>query len=187
MPAVRSIVDPLGLAPRAARAGAAAADTAAATAIRVLDRALASPRTEEALDLVLSSPLVERAILKVADGPLVDTAVRAAIRAGLAERIAGELLDSGAVDRALDSPRTAELVSRLLDADQLWVVVDEIARSPAVTDAISHQSVGFAEQVADEVGQRSRRADAWLESRARRLLHRSPAPPDVVPPEPGVP
>ncbi len=177
MPALITIVDPLGLGRRAADAGAGAA-------VRLLDRALASPRSEEALDVVLRSALTERAVLALARGPLVDTGVRAAIRAGLAERIAGELLDSGALDRALESPRAAELVAHMLDADQLWVVVDEIAKSPAVTQAITQQSAGFANQVAGEVGERSRRADVWLERRARRVLRRPPPPPDVAAAEP---
>jgi hypothetical protein len=49
-------------------------------------------------------------------------------------------------------------------------------RSPAVTAAITQQSVGFADQVAGELGERSRQADARLERIARRLLRRHPAP-----------
>jgi hypothetical protein len=44
-----------------------------------------------------------------------------------------------------------------------------------VTDAIAHQGAGFADQVAGELGERSRRADARLEGIVRRLLHRRPA------------
>jgi hypothetical protein len=132
--------------------------------------------------------------------------VHAAIRTGLVERVAGELLESGAVetvvDRALASPRMAELAARVLDSDEmealvaqvldsrlvdssvarvlaseeLWIVVEEVARSPAVTEAIAHQGAGFADQVVDDLGQRSRRADARLERVARRLLRRPPAP-----------
>ena len=49
-------------------------------------------------------------------------------------------------------------------------MVDEIARSPSVTEAITHQSVGFADQIADTVRDSSRDADAWLERAARRLV-----------------
>ena len=52
-------------------------------------------------------------------------------------------------------------------------MVDEIAHSPAVTDAIGQQSVGFADQVAGQVRVRSQRADARVERVARRLLRRS--------------
>ena len=66
---------------------------------------------------------------------------------------------------------------RLLQSDDLWLVVDEVASSPAVTAAISRQSVSFAEEVAGGVRARSAGADAWLERRARRLLRRRAAPP----------
>jgi len=34
-------------------------------------------------------------------------------------------------------------------AKELWILVDEIARSPSVTEAITHQSAGFIDQVTD--------------------------------------
>ena len=51
-------------------------------------------------------------------------------------------------------------------------MVDEIARSPAVTEAITQQSLGFADQVAGGVRDRSRNADEVLERVARRALRR---------------
>jgi hypothetical protein len=41
-----------------------------------------------------------------------------------------------------------------------------------VTEAITRQSVGFADQVAGQVRDRSRNADARLERAARRVLKR---------------
>ena len=69
----------------------------------------------------------------------------------------------------------------MLEGEELWLVVDEIAQSPAVTEAITRQSIGFADQVAGGVRGRSRNADAWLERAARRALRRPPAapPPDA--------
>ncbi len=146
---------------------------------------------------------------------LADAVTRVLIEQRLVERIADELVASGAVDRmvdqALESPRMMELLERVLDSEgmerlvaqvldsrlvdtsvarvlaseELWLVVDEVARSPAVTAAISQQGAGFADQIATEVGQRSRRADAWVERAARRMLHRHPRPPDV--PDPATP
>jgi hypothetical protein len=55
--------------------------------------------------------------------------------------------------------------------------VDQIARSPAVTEAITQQSMGFADQVAGEVRRSSQRADAGLERAAHRLLRRKLRPP----------
>ena len=140
------------------------------------------------------------------EGPLGDVAARAAVGSGLIERIAGEMLEAGVAehvaDRVLAGPELDRLVTRVLEdqaterlvaqvldsrlldesvkrvlvSEELWLVVDEIARSPAVTSAISQQGMGFADQVVEEVGVRSRRADAWLERAARRMLNRTPSP-----------
>ena len=64
------------------------------------------------------------------------------------------------------------MVARLLESEEMWVLVDEIAQSPAVTEAVTQQSLGFADEVADDVNKRARRADAIAEHIARRLLHR---------------
>jgi hypothetical protein len=92
------------------------------------------------------------------------------------ERTVGQVIDSRLLDQAF---------SRLLENEELWVLIDEIAQSPAVTEAITQQSLGFADEVADEVNQRTRRADAIAERIARRLLRRrariDPPPPAAVP------
>jgi hypothetical protein len=90
----------------------------------------------------------------------VEAATLMALEAALASRIAEE-----AMDRALES----RLASRSLDR-----VVEEVAQSPAVLDAVTQQSAGFADQVADRMRARSRNADAWLERKARRALRRAP-------------
>jgi hypothetical protein len=178
VPSLGSVVDPFGLWSRASLA--------------VLDRVLASKWAEGALDMTLRSALAERAVRTVVEGPLADAAVLSAIRARLVERIAADLLESGAVARLLDSDDAQALagevldsrlvdtsVARVLASEELWLVVDEVARSPSVTEAIAHQGAGFADQVADDLGERSRRADARLERVARRLLRRRPAAEDA--------
>ena len=65
-------------------------------------------------------------------------------------------------------------MERLPQSEEVWALVDEIARSPAVTEAIAQQSMGFAGQMAGEVRVSSQRADAGLERMARRLLRREP-------------
>jgi hypothetical protein len=59
-----------------------------------------------------------------------------------------------------------------LASPALWRLVDEIAASPAVTAAITQQSLGFADQVEEQVRMRSRGADDWLEQKVRRLTRR---------------
>jgi hypothetical protein len=135
----------------------------------------------------------------VLDTPLPEHVADRLLAGGVAEQIAERVVTGPEIDRlleaALDSPRAAELVERTLDSrlvdvavarvlvsEELWLLVDEIASSPAVTAAITQQSAGFVDQVAGELGERSRRADARLERLARRLLHRPPPPADGAPP-----
>jgi hypothetical protein len=65
-----------------------------------------------------------------------------------------------------------EFIDRLIASDALWRLVDEIAASPAVAAAVTQQSLGFADQVGDQVRARSRTADDRLERVARRLTRR---------------
>ena len=159
-----------------------------------------------ALDAAVRSELASRAVCLLIEGPLGDVAARAAVRSGLIERVAGEMLEAGVAehvaDRVLQGPELEGLVTRVLEdqaterlvaqvldsrlldesvkrvlaSEELWLVVDEIARSPAVTAAISQQGMGFADQVVEEVGVRTRRADAWLERAARRMMNRTATP-----------
>jgi len=174
VPSLGTVVDPFGLWSR--------------TSLAVLDRVLASQWASDAMAITLRSALAERAVLTVIEGPVGQAALASAIRTGLAERAAAELVDSGALARILDSDEMEELVGQVLDSrlldtsvarvlasEELWILVEEVARSPAVTEAIAHQGVGFAGQVAGELGERSRRADARLERLARKLLRRRPA------------
>jgi membrane-bound lytic murein transglycosylase B len=115
---------------------------------------------------------VEDAVLAAAED-----AIDRAIAQGLVERIVERLLAEGIVERTVDRvfderQVVDEVVKRLIESEALWVLVDEIAQSPAVTEAIGRQSIGFADQVAGEVRNRSRRADARLERVARRALRR---------------
>ena len=98
--------------------------------------------------------------------------VDSVFESGLIDRFLGGLVDSGALDRFFD---------RMLNSEGLWHLIDEIAGSPAVTAAISQQGLGFADQVGDQVRERSRKADDWMERAARRLISRQAK---VVPAEP---
>jgi hypothetical protein len=109
----------------------------------------------------------------------------AGLDAVLESRVAEEAVDRAlasrlaehTVDRVFDQERLIdETVTRLLESEELWVLVDSIAKSPAVTEAIARQSVGFADQVAGEVRARSHRIDMRLEQAARRIARRPPRP-----------
>jgi hypothetical protein len=77
-----------------------------------------------------------------------------------ARRLVDSFFDSGLFDRFVD---------RLLVSDGLWRLVDELAASPEVTAAISHQGMGFADQIGNQLRARSRKGDDRLEHTARRL------------------
>jgi hypothetical protein len=80
------------------------------------------------------------------------------------------------VARVLESKLLDVGVRQLLASEELWEMIDEIARSPAVGDAIAHQSMGLADEMADEVRIRSRRVDDWLERATRRAMRRGDRP-----------
>jgi hypothetical protein len=177
---------PVRLASGAVRAAGRRAEDAA---LGSLDALLASRFGSEAVDRILASELADRAIGKALEGRLVEIVARDMVRYAVLERVTDQLVADGAIDRsveaALESPALErvvvqvlesrlldEAVRRLIDGDELWILVDEIAQSPSVTDAIARQSVGFADQVAGGVRARSRRADAVLERAAKRALRR---------------
>jgi hypothetical protein len=152
---------------------------------RALSRALAGPLVEAVsrdvvryavVDRMLAAGIVEQTAARMLDGPELERAVETALDSAAAERLVGRVIESRLLDEA---------VRRLLESEELWLLVEEIARSPAVTDAITRQSVGFADQVAEGVRVRSRRADAWLERAARRALRRRSI--EDLPEEPSAP
>jgi hypothetical protein len=139
-------------------------------------------------DAVLDSRLAGDLVERVTASPLAGRALRAALEGPLVEAIARDLVRYRVAERLLSEDLVEQTTTRVLESDELWVLVEEIARSPAVTEAITRQSVGFADQVAGGVRARSRSADSWLELRARRVLRRRPtAPPDPPEPDAAVP
>ena len=115
------------------------------------------------LDSRTAGEVVDRVTARALQGPELERVVEAALASPAVERALARVIESELVDRA---------VTELLQSEQLWRLVEEIAGSPAVTDAIARQSMGFADQVAGGVRSRSREADAWLERVARRVVGR---------------
>jgi hypothetical protein len=132
---------------------------------RVLERTGISRAAEDllvaAISRILSGPELERIVAAVLESPGIGRVTDQVLESEGAERLVARVIESRLMDEA---------VARLLVSDDLWLMVDEIARSPAVTEAIGHQSIGFAEQVAGVVRDRSRNADTRLEQFARRLV-----------------
>ena len=151
---------------------------AAATTLRplsgVMDAAAGAGMSLErrALDRVLESDELERVLTTALGSARLQLTVQRVLASDGAKLLVDNLFDSGLIDRFL---------GRLLASESLWHVIDEIAASPAVTAAISQQGLGFADQVGDEVRDRSRKADDWMERAARRLVHRPPRAVPAVP------
>lgn len=148
----------------------------AGLAQRVVDRLLDDGVVEQISERVIEGPEFERVLSNVANSDRVQDAIVRAVDSEAVERLIARLIASPGSERVvalvLESPLLTEAVTGLLESEELWILVDEIARSPSVTEAISHQGMGFADQVAGELRDRSRGADAWLERTARRLRRR---------------
>lgn len=187
---------PLGLAVAAGRVGLELEEQARGAISRRAEQAF-----YEALDAVVTRLMEDR---------VIDRVLERAEAAGVAQHVADRILEDGIAEqiaqRAFSGPelerilaaafKTAlpeELVSELLASEAVWVLVDEIARSPSVTEAIAHQGTGFLDEVASKARDRSRKADARVLKLAERLRRRGrggerPSPGDdiaVTPPLPG--
>ena len=151
-------------------ARAAAGDVARWATLSVLDGILASSVAGEAVDHVLASRWAERTVVQAVDAEQSRRALAAALESPALERAITQVIESRLADDAVARIVDRTLV-RLTDSPALWSLIEEVAASPAVRAAISAQSAGFADELAEDVRQRSRRADEQVEHAARRLLH----------------
>lgn len=169
------------------RAGQALAEPARRAVLSSLDAALAaadaavtSPLAQEAASRILASRLADdvfqRLTVQVIDSPELQRRLVQAIDSPEFERLISQALSSPEAGRlvaqVIDSRLVDVVVEQLLVCDGLWLLIDEIAQSPSVTAAISHQGVGFANQIAGVARERSRTADDRLERLAARLTRR---------------
>jgi hypothetical protein len=150
----------------------AAAEVGIGLERRAVDLVLESDELERVITTAANSTHVQSALVQATQGEAVDRLVDGLFASGAIDRLLGRLIDTGALDRFL---------IRMLASPGLWQMIDEIAASPAVTAAISQQGLSFADQLGDEMRERSRKADDWVERAARRLVHRQPR---VGPPQP---
>jgi hypothetical protein len=178
MASLVGLLDPFGL--RHLPVRAAETIVAGPIGIAIVRAAVDAGLAERLADELLDSGAAERIAERLASGPELDRLVEGALAsprtAALVERMLANPGMDRLITRALDSELVDASVARVLASDELWIIVAAVARSPAVTEAIAHQGFGFADQLADEVGDRSRRADARLERLARKILHRPPSP-----------
>jgi hypothetical protein len=169
--------------------GGAVASRAGRTTLAAIDAMVDSRFAAEASERILSSSLIDRLGKDIARFDVIGRIAEPLVSSGELDRLVDRALDSPAVDRlarrvlespaaerlvgrVIEGPLLDEAVQRLLESEDLWLLVDVIAQSPAVTEAIGRQSIGFADQVAGQVRARSEHADDRLETAARRLLRR---------------
>jgi len=114
---------------------------------RLLERAEAAGVAERVVDRVLTDGMVEQIADRVLTGPELERIVAAAFRSALPE----------------------EVIEQLLASEAVWILIDEVVRSPSVTEAITHQGTGLLENVAAKAREGSRHADTRVQRLAKRL------------------
>jgi hypothetical protein len=150
-------------------------------------------RLEGLFDDALTAPEVERAVDRLIAGPLPDAVVRSLLEHQVVERLAAELASEIDVDLAVSAALEHETTQRLVAAivsspglDQLLVhatdrvlrgpelqrVVDHVARSPEVRDALTQQSTTLATELADGLRTRAESLDEAAERTVRGWLRR---------------
>jgi hypothetical protein len=184
-----------------------AADRVGRASVALIDGALESRYADEAVRRIVESRLAERAATLVLDrveaAGVPQRLVERLLADGIAEQVAARLFEGPelerVVERALESPGVERMLTRIVESrvvdetvarvmeevaqrlprtEAMWDLVDEIVTSPTVTEAITQQGAGFADQMAGTVRAQSRTADARLERLAWRLLRRRPPTPD---------
>jgi hypothetical protein len=125
---------------------------------RIADRLLHEGLAERFIERLLEAPELERLLVVMLDSPGMERLVTRVVESHLTEASMARLIDDAA--------------AQLPQSKALWALVDQVAQSPAVTDAITQQGLGLADEVAADLRDRSRDADAWLERTARRVLRR---------------
>lgn len=139
---------------------------------------------------LLSDEIVDRALVRIERSGIAQRIADRMLADGIAEQIADRALAGPELERMLATafrgPLVEEAVTQLLESQAVWVLVDEIAHSPSVTEAIEHQGSGFLDQVMARLRERSRQADSRVQELAHRVGHapdgRAPSEPAPRPP-----
>lgn len=143
---------------------------------RVADRMLDDGIAERVAARVIKGPELERILVEALSSEQMQGTLTRALEHESVGHLLEQLVRSPGNERLVallvDSPLPEEIVRQLLETEALWVFVDEIARSPSVTEAIAHQGAGFVDEIADKARDRSRSADIWVQRVARRVGRR---------------
>lgn len=140
---------------------------------RLLLRIEESGVAEQVADRLLAHGIAEHIAVRVLEGPELERMVVAALERPETELMLTRIVGSPVIEATVIQV-VEEVIARLPQGEALWGLIDEVAVSPAVTDAITQQGFGFADQVTEDIRDRSRSVDARLERAARRLIRRRP-------------
>jgi hypothetical protein len=149
---------------------------------RAIERATATGAPERLAEQMLADGIADQIAARLLSGPELERIVERALESPGMERVVDRIVESRLLDETITRV-VDDVVGELPSSEALWGLIDVIASSPAVTAAISQQGMGFADQVAEEVRERSRGIDARLERGAWRLLRRRAR--EQAPPAPG--
>jgi hypothetical protein len=141
----------------------------------VLDRALERATATGVPERMLAQGIADQIAERLLAGPELERIVERALESPGMERVVDRVVESRLLEQTITRV-VEDVVGELPSSEAMWALIDVIAQSPAVTEAITQQGFGFADQVADEVRERSRRIDARLERGAWRLLRRRQTP-----------
>jgi hypothetical protein len=158
------------------------------------ERLLMSPQADAALRRLLDGPAVDRIVVALVEARVIERATAELIAAEVPAHLVAQVLETGLLDevvtRALaddsvertvetlltrwfEGPLYDDVVNRVLASPELWRLVDEIAHSPEVIEAVAAGSASLAGEVAHQVRRRTIVADDVAERIARKVLRRS--------------
>jgi hypothetical protein len=148
-------------------------DNALARAPEIVDRVAEHLLDDDLIDRLLAPGIAEHIAVRVLEGPELERMVVAALERPETELMLTRIVGSPVIEAAVIQV-VEDVMARLPQGEALWGLIDEVAVSPAVTEAITQQGFGFADQVTEDIRDRSRSVDARLERAARRLIRRRP-------------
>lgn len=121
---------------------------------------------ETAAEDVLASPEAGRVLDRALAGPLPEELTHSLTRHRVIERVTQELVEAGELERLLDlalrSPRSVEIVDRIIASDAFRVALERSLSGPELRAAVASTSSGLADQVAGSVRSAAARLDARI-------------------------
>lgn len=124
--------------------------------------ALESEHAGGAAERVASSRFVRQTVTATMSGDLIDRATEDAVRYAVVQRMGKQVLAEDALD---------QIVERLLQTPELWMLVDRIADSHPVAQVLERQSDYIAQAIGEQMRKQARqRAEARLERVATHVL-----------------